>query len=102
MGCLVILEGSSHRRRQTTSASAEIPLLEGLNATKMQRRFFPKNAQYWLKPFVSTSRKTGSANVRSCCFEVAAVRGFAGCVDHSLDWLERLSPGWARGSGAPH
>jgi hypothetical protein len=30
-----------------------------------------ENAQYCLKPFVSTSRKTGSANVRGCCFEVA-------------------------------
>ena len=29
----------------------------------------------------------------------AAVRGFAGCVDHSLDCF---SPGWVRGSGAPH
>ena len=23
----------------------------------------------------------------------AAMRGFAGCLDHSLDWLERFSPG---------
>ena len=60
--------------RRDGSASAETPSLEGLKCDKNAAKVLAENARFRLKPFVGTSRKTGSPNVRPHCFEVVQQR----------------------------
>jgi hypothetical protein len=75
------------------SAAAEIPPLEGKNATKCSEGSCRKRpiSVETVRRYVAQNRLTEreGALLRGS----AAMRGFAGCVDHSLDWLERFSPG---------
>src|SRR5262249_49420114 len=68
------------------SAFAEIPPLEGSKCNKNVAKVLAENAQV-----LAENRLTEREGV--LLRGSAEMRGFAGCLDHSLDLLERCSPG---------